>query len=470
MKNHFDLGLLLYFIGSINNGHAQPSTWYKKHTENTLTLIEGATSPKASIQDLAWYAGRWVGKGFGGDLEENFGPAMGNSMIGSFRLVQDGQPIFYEFLAILEENGSLAYKVKHFNPDLVGWETKDKYVTFPLVKLGEQAVWFDGLTIKRSGNKVTSYLAFEEKGEISETVLHFELATITPIPQPAIAITIDDLPGINLDNYQEVTHKLLTTLKKYQVPAIGFVNEGKLYPKNKLDEGRLALLEDWLKAGMELGNHTYGHPDYNRLTFEAYSTNILKGEKHTKALQAKYGQQMRYFRHPFLHAGNTSEKKAKLEQFLSEHNYKIAPVTIDNSEWIYAKAYHVALRKKDKEQMKKIGASYIEYMEAKTAFYEAQSKMLFGRPIKHTLLIHANALNGDYLDELLDMYQQRGYQFVSLAAALTDEVYQSPDDYAGTGGITWLHRWAMTQKVDKAFFRGEPACPEFIQEIAGIRE
>ncbi len=278
--------------------------------------------------------------------------------------------------------------------------------------------------------------------------------------------------GINLENHQETTNKLLTTLKNYQVPAIGFVNEAKLYRyyNNQLDSARLNLLEDWLAAGMELGNHTYSHPDYNRLTFEEFTADIIKGEFYTKRLQEKYGQKMRYFRHPFLHAGNTPEKKAKLEQFLTEHNYEIAPVTIDNSEWIYAKAYHVAMRKKDKEQMKKIGASYVEYMEDKTAFYEQQTKMLFGRPIKHILLIHANALNGDYLDELLAMYRQRGYQFISLENALQDEGYQSKDEYAGRGGITWLHRWAITQKVDKAFFKGEPACPEFIQEIAGIKE
>ena len=294
-------------------------------------------------------------------------------------------------------------------------------------------------------------------------------ATLVP-PSPAIAITIDDLPGISLDNYQEVTDNLLTTLKKYRVPAIGFVNENKLYPKNKLDTARLNLLEAWLAAGMELGNHTYSHPDYNRLTFEEFTADILKGEFHTKRLHAKYGQKMRYFRHPFLHAGNTPEKKAELEQFLAKRNYEIAPVTIDNSEWIFAKAYHIAMRKKDGAEMKKIGESYVAYMQDKTVFYEEQSKLLFDRPIKHTLLIHANALNGDYLDELLDMYQQRGYQFISLANALTDEAYQSKDDYVGRGGITWLHRWAMTKKMDKAFYKGEPACPEFIQEIAGIRE
>ena len=94
---------------------------------------------------------------------------------------------------------------------------------------------------------------------------------------PTIAITIDDLPGVNLDDYQEVTDKLLTSLKKYQVPAIGFVNENNLYRyyKHKLDSTRLKLLDDWLAAGMELGNHTYSHPDYNRLTFEEFTACLL---------------------------------------------------------------------------------------------------------------------------------------------------------------------------------------------------
>lgn len=288
--------------------------------------------------------------------------------------------------------------------------------------------------------------------------------------QRTIAITIDDLPGVSLMDFGETTDKLLTTLTNYKVPAIGFVNEGKLYRKQQLDTTRLALLDDWLEAGMELGNHTYGHPDYNKLTFEAFSTNVLKGEILTKELQAKRGQTMRYFRHPFLHTGNTPEKKQQLETFLKEQDYEIAPVTIDNSEWIFARAYILALRKKDTASMQKIGDAYITYMEDKTAFYEQQCQQLFGREIKQILLIHSNALNADYLDELLAMYQKRGYQFISLETALTDEAYQSKDEYAGRGGITWLHRWAITQKVDKVFFKGEPTCPEFIQEIAGIRE
>ncbi|MFK7934718.1 MAG: polysaccharide deacetylase family protein [Saprospiraceae bacterium] len=295
-----------------------------------------------------------------------------------------------------------------------------------------------------------------------------------PIPKETptrqLAITIDDLPGISLNDYQAVTDNLLTTLKAFQAPAIGFVNEGKLYQKNKLNKKRFAVLEDWLKAGMELGNHTYSHPDYNKLTFAEYTADLTKGERHTKALQAKHQQQMRYFRHPFLHMGDTAEKEAELANFLTEHGYTVAPVTIDNSEWLIARAYYLAQRANNKAQMDSIGNAYVEYMEDMTAYYEQQSEQLFGRPIMHTLLLHANALNGDYLDELLAMYRKRGYEFISLTEALTDSVYQSDNTYVTRGGISWIHRWAKTQGVDRSFFAGEPTCPEFIQTIAGIKE
>ena len=176
MKNFLLLIFCLTLLGNAQISCQSAKVWYETNTPNTLKLKEGAKSPDAKIGDLDWYVGRWVGKGFGGDLEENFGPAMGNSMIGSFRMVQDGQPIFYEFVAIIEENNTLAYKVKHFNPDLTGWETKDKYVTFPLVKMGEKEVWFDGLTIKREGDQTTLFLAMSEDGKISEEKLTMRLA------------------------------------------------------------------------------------------------------------------------------------------------------------------------------------------------------------------------------------------------------------------------------------------------------
>ena len=41
---------------------------------------------------------------------------------------------------------------------------------------------------------------------------------------------------------------------------------------------RVALLQQWVDAGVILGNHTYSHPDFNRLTVEEFENEISKGD------------------------------------------------------------------------------------------------------------------------------------------------------------------------------------------------
>jgi len=293
-----------------------------------------------------------------------------------------------------------------------------------------------------------------------------------PFPERSMVITIDDLPLNSLNreiSYQtEITQKILSSLSVHKVPAVGFVNENTLYEKGKPVPARVNLLRMWLDAGMTLGNHTYSHPDFNSTDFTQFRRDIEKGEEITRELLSEKNKTLRYFRHPFLHVGNTSEKKKKLENYLKERNYIVAPVTIDNSEWIFARAYEKALLDNDTSMMSKVGKAYIDYMEAKTVYYEEQSRRLFNREIGHVLLIHANALNGDYLEELILMLKRRGYRFESLADILEDPAYQSPDSYTGEGGISWIHRWAITEGKTSSFFAGEPPTPEFIMDYSGL--
>ncbi|MEE8524760.1 MAG: polysaccharide deacetylase, partial [Thermoanaerobaculia bacterium] len=156
--------------------------------------------------------------------------------------------------------------------------------------------------------------------------------------------------------------------------------------------------------------------------------------------------------------------------FLTERGYRVAPVTVDNSEWIFARAYDEALDRGDKPLGQRLGDAYQVYMEAMVEYYEGQSLALFEREIPQVLLLHANALNAHHLAPLLKRLVARGYRFVDLDTALADPAYASPDRYIGPGGITWLHRWALTREVDRSIFSGEPATPEWVQEVAGIRE
>ena len=286
-----------------------------------------------------------------------------------------------------------------------------------------------------------------------------------------IAVTIDDLPVVSkqkdLNVRREITRKLLNHIKKAKIPAIGFVNEGKLYANEKRVETEVDLLRQWIDAGLELGNHTRSHMNLHANSLEKYTEDILKGEIVTKELLALRNKQIRFFRHPYLFTGLDLETKQKLGAFLAENNYTIAPVTIDNADWIFARAYDNALEKNDKRLLKQIGDAYVPYLDAKMDYWERQSIKLFNREPKQILLLHANSINAEYFDDVAEMLKKRGYQFVTLENGLTDEAYKLPDTFTKRAGISWLHRWAL-EKGRESVLPGEPKTPDFVLKAAGV--
>lgn len=297
------------------------------------------------------------------------------------------------------------------------------------------------------------------------------LLSMTAQAQKRMAVTIDDLPTVS--NYYttpagrlHLTQRLLSHCTTFQVPAIGFVVGSFLRANAQPDSNQLRLVSMWLDAGLELGNHTYAHKDYNLVSFEELKADVINGEQLVKNFVQQRGKSFRYFRHPYLRKGDTQAKKDSLESFLRQRGYQEAPVTIDNSDWLFSQAYDNALLLGDTALAAEVGRRYVTYMGDYVAYYEAQSDSLFGRQIPQILLIHANTINADYLGKLLARLKQRGYSFVSLHEVLTDAAYRSPDRYYGKGGISWLHRWALTKGKKGAFFKGEPEVPTIVDELA----
>lgn len=284
-----------------------------------------------------------------------------------------------------------------------------------------------------------------------------------------ICITVDDLPIVpyavsSPDTQFEITQKLLTTFKKYDVPAIGYVNEGKLYPKGIYDEAKYKLLVYWVENGFELGNHTYSHGSYNKLSYTDFTNDLIKGENHIRPLLKKHGLELKYFRHPFLHSGNTKGAYDSLNQFLADHNYIPSPITIDNEDYLFAQAYAKAYVNGDSTLMKKIGASYVEHTEQKLKYYENMSSVLFDRDIAQTMLIHANQLNADYMNKLLDLFKKYDYTFISQEQALKDEAYKEQVTKFGNWGISWLEHCAVSRDLKGDVWKGNPEVPKYITD------
>lgn len=152
---------LLLAAGPAAIGAAAQEPGVEPLTEHTLGAAEGAAGVPAAVADLAWLAGHWQGPGLGGLIEEVWSPPLGGGMMGSFRLVREDSVAFYEIFTLTAPDGRPEIRLKHFDPDLTGWEERAEVVRFPLLRVEPGAAWFDGLTFRRAGpDELRVFLAF----------------------------------------------------------------------------------------------------------------------------------------------------------------------------------------------------------------------------------------------------------------------------------------------------------------------
>lgn len=263
---------------------------------------------------------------------------------------------------------------------------------------------------------------------------------------------------MNGTEINKMTAKLLAALQKEKAPAVGFVNERKLYKLGEVDE-RIKALNQWLDAGFELGNHTFGHTSLNNVTLQAWEEDVIRGETVTRILLAQHHMKMRYLRHPYLDTGRDLETRRNAEAFLAARGYRIAPVTMDAWDWQFAVVYEDARKRGDAALQQQIVAAYLAYTGQVFDYYEKLSLDLFGYEPRQILLLHGSWMEAEHIGELLEMLRKRGYEFITLHDALEDAAYSSPDDYVGEEGIGWLEHWAITRGRPPL---NEPVFPQWI--------
>ena len=154
--------LLLTFVSLIIFNSA---VFSQDNSKNTLTLTDGMLLPEATLEEISWISGHWKGEGMGGTFEEIWTEPDAGSMMGSFRHMSDDQVNFYELMTITKENNSLLLRIKHFNPDLAGWEEKEESVEFKLLKLTETHAYFDGLTFEKVSDTSMNVFVITEEGD-----------------------------------------------------------------------------------------------------------------------------------------------------------------------------------------------------------------------------------------------------------------------------------------------------------------
>jgi len=242
-----------------------------------------------------------------------------------------------------------------------------------------------------------------------------------------LAITLDDLPqngglppGVTR---VEITKATLAVLKKRHVPPVyGFINSKKL--EGSADGAEALKL--WA-AAEPVGNHTYTHMDLEQNPPEAFERDIEQDEPSLELL-APAGGDWHWLRYPYLHEGDTAEKRRAVRDYLKAHGYKIAQVTLDWEDYLWNGAYARCVAKNDAKSIEWLRSSYLSTASAYLDLGREQAKLIYGHDINHVLLMHLGAFSSTILPDALDLLKKKGFKLVTLEEAESDPAYQSDPD------------------------------------------
>jgi peptidoglycan/xylan/chitin deacetylase (PgdA/CDA1 family) len=254
---------------------------------------------------------------------------------------------------------------------------------------------------------------------------------------PQMAITFDDLPAHGPlppgESRTDVATKILEALRDARVPPVyGFVNGADL-DQHPGDED---VLKAWREAGNMLGDHSRSHMNLNQHLLEEFEADI----KRNQPILSKWmkDDDWHWFRFPFLGEGDTPEKRAGIRKFLAQRGYKIAAVTMSFGDYQWNEPYARCKAKGDEKAIELLQSSFLSAAEDSISYYREMSRALYGRDIPYVLLMHIGALDAEMMPRLLSLYQSKGFQFVTLAQAESDDFYRIDTDLSLPPGADML--------------------------------
>jgi len=260
-----------------------------------------------------------------------------------------------------------------------------------------------------------------------------------------LAITFDDLPrngelppGVT---QAETAKNVVEILKKRHVPPVyGFVNAKKLEGSPDGAEG----LKVWA-AAEPVGNHTYAHMDLEQNTAEAFEREIEENEPTLELLESK--DTWHWLRYPYLHEGDTVEKRRAVRSYLKAHGYRIAQVSLDWEDYLWNFAYAKCVAKNDTKSMEWLRSSYLSTASAFLDLGREQAKLIYGHEINYVLLMHLGAYSSTILPDALDLLKKKGFKLVTLEEAESDAAYDGDPDVGLHDAGTMLDQWMQVKGI-----------------------
>lgn len=299
------------------------------------------------------------------------------------------------------------------------------------------------------------------------------LALAVPRAQPAaapvgagvggsVALTFDDLPTHGplpgALSRADIAKSLIDTLRAHKAPRVyGFINAKAMV--DRPEDGQVLRL--WRDAGFPLGNHAFSHMDLHTNTAEAFQQDIAANEDTLRTLMG--GEDWHWFRYPYLREGDTPEKHRAVVGFLKERGYKVAQVTLSFDDYAYNDPYARCLAKHDTASIDWLKQSYETRAEDSLTRGQDASRTLFGRDIKHVMLLHIGGFETVMLPRLLEILERRKFALITLDEAASDPAYATAVELTAWNG-TFLQQVARARQLPPP----RPADPEFFKKLDAL--
>ena len=285
------------------------------------------------------------------------------------------------------------------------------------------------------------------------------LAASAHAQQPQVAITFDDLPAHGPlppgMARPAVVDSLLATMKRENLPPVyGFVNGFRMvkWPY------QVHILDAWHAAGNPLGNHTWSHPEFDKLSVRRYEQNIARNEPTLRRVEPD-AEHRHWFRFPFLEEGNTVAKREALRAWLDAHHYRVAEVSIDFQDYNWNEPYARCSARHDEAAIAHLHDTYLAAAAQSVTVFRGLSQTLYGRDVRYILLMHVGAFDAHMFPELIAQLRAEGFAFTTLEEAEADEAYRFDPQVPTPGGSTFLEQVAATRKVNV------PDLPDYTAEL-----
>ncbi len=259
--------------------------------------------------------------------------------------------------------------------------------------------------------------------------------------KPRIAISMDDpnTAVTPLLDWNTRNENILSVLKNYNLQAALFVCGMRVD-----DSNGTALLKRWNEEGHLICNHSYSHLyfDSKKIELSTYINDFLRDD----SLIRNYPNFTKLYRFPFLKEGNTLEKRDGFRKILADKSYKIGYVSVDASDWYIDQRMREKLKSDLNANLTPYKDYYLNHIYDRANYYNNLAKEVTGRQVEHVLLIHHNLLNALFLEDLIKMFIENGWDVINVSEAYKDSIYSELPDVLPAGESII---WALAKQTGK---------------------